>query len=127
MVHGANCTADTTEIGLRTLLDARKRLNSLKNSSGRVLIDHFYDNIAPLSDTEKRAIAEAPDFDEELKKELWLGSTEGAPKKLIELLQQPSLNIRGMASARVGAQASECDSIDCDREHRYAAGKGHGS
>jgi acetylornithine deacetylase/succinyl-diaminopimelate desuccinylase-like protein len=81
-------------------------LNSLKNSSDRVLIDHFYDNIEPLSNTEKRAIAEAPDFDEELKKELWLGSTDGAPKKLIELLQQPSLNIRGMASARVGAQAS---------------------
>src|SRR5580700_7713304 len=83
-----------------------KVLNSLKNDSGRVLIDHFYDHIAPLSETEKRAIAEAPDFDEELKKELWLGSTEGAPKKLMELLQQPSLNIRGMASARVGAQAS---------------------
>jgi acetylornithine deacetylase/succinyl-diaminopimelate desuccinylase-like protein len=83
-----------------------KVLNSLKDDSGRVLIDHFYDNITPLSDTEKRAIAEAPDFDAELKKELWLGSTEGAPKKLIELLQQPSLNIRGMASARVGAQAS---------------------
>jgi acetylornithine deacetylase/succinyl-diaminopimelate desuccinylase-like protein len=83
-----------------------KLLNSLKNASDRVLIDHFYDNIEPLSATEKRAIAEAPDFDEELKKELWLGSTEGSPKKLIELLQQPSLNIRGMASARVGAQAS---------------------
>jgi acetylornithine deacetylase/succinyl-diaminopimelate desuccinylase-like protein len=83
-----------------------KLLNSLKNDSGKVLIDHYYDNIEPLSGTEKRAIAEAPDFDEELKKELWLGSTEGSPKKLIELLQQPSLNIRGMASARVGAQAS---------------------
>lgn len=83
-----------------------KLLNSLKNDAGRVLIDHYYDNIAPLSATEKRAIAEAPDFDEELKKELWLGSTEGAPKKLIELLQEPSLNIRGIASARVGAQAS---------------------
>jgi len=83
-----------------------KLLNSLKNDSGRVLIDHYYDNIEPLSATEKRAIAAAPDFDEELKKELWLGSTEGAPKKLIELLQKPSLNIRGMASARVGAQAS---------------------
>ena len=83
-----------------------KVLNSLKNDSGKVLIDHYYDNIEPLSGTEKRAIAEAPDFDEELKKELWLGSTEGSPKKLMELLQQPSLNIRGMASARVGAQAS---------------------
>jgi acetylornithine deacetylase/succinyl-diaminopimelate desuccinylase-like protein len=83
-----------------------KLLSSLKNDAGRVLIDHYYDGIAPLSETEKRATAEAPDFDEELKKELWLGSTEGSPKKLIELLQQPSLNIRGMASARVGAQAS---------------------
>jgi acetylornithine deacetylase/succinyl-diaminopimelate desuccinylase-like protein len=83
-----------------------KVLNSLKNDSGKVLIDHFYDNIEPLSATEKKAIAEAPEVDEELKKELWLGSTEGAPKKLIDLLQQPSLNIRGMASARVGAQAS---------------------
>jgi acetylornithine deacetylase/succinyl-diaminopimelate desuccinylase-like protein len=83
-----------------------KLLNSLKDDSGRVLIDHFYDNIAPLNNTEKKAIAGAPEVDEELKKELWLGSTEGAPKKLIELLQQPSLNIRGMASARVGAQAS---------------------
>ncbi len=81
-------------------------LNTLKDSSGRVLIDHFYDHISPLSDTEKRAIAEAPDVDEELKKELWLGSTEGSPKKLMELLQQPSLNIRGMASGHVGAQAS---------------------
>jgi acetylornithine deacetylase/succinyl-diaminopimelate desuccinylase-like protein len=85
---------------------ALNALNTLKNSFGRVLIDHFYDNIATLSDTEMRAIAEAPDVDEELKKELWLGSTEGSPKKLIELLQQPSLNIRGIASGHVGAQAS---------------------
>jgi acetylornithine deacetylase/succinyl-diaminopimelate desuccinylase-like protein len=83
-----------------------KLLSSMKDDSGKVLVEHFYDGIAPLSATEKRAIAEAPDFDEELKKELWLGSTEGAPKKLIELLQLPSLNIRGLASARVGAQTS---------------------
>jgi acetylornithine deacetylase/succinyl-diaminopimelate desuccinylase-like protein len=39
--------------------------------------------------------------------ELWLGSTENAPKKLIELINQPSLNVRGMASARIpGAGAS---------------------
>ena len=83
-----------------------KLLGSMKNDAGDVLIDHYYDNIAPLSATEKRAIAEAPEFDDELKKELWLGSTESSPKKLMELLQRPSLNIRGMASARVGAQAS---------------------
>jgi acetylornithine deacetylase/succinyl-diaminopimelate desuccinylase-like protein len=81
-------------------------LTSMKDDSGRVLVDRFYDGIEPLSDTEKRAIADAPDIDAELKQELWLGSTEGAPKKLIELLQLPSLNIRGMASSRTGAQAS---------------------
>jgi acetylornithine deacetylase/succinyl-diaminopimelate desuccinylase-like protein len=81
-------------------------LASMKDDNGHVLIEHFYDGIAPLSETEKRAIADAPAPDAELMKELWLGSTEGAPKKLMELLQQPSLNIRGMASSRIGAQAS---------------------
>ena len=83
-----------------------KLLSSMKDDNGRVLIEHFYDGIDPLSDTEKRAIAEAPAPDADLMKELWLGATEGAPKKLIELLQLPSLNIRGMASSRIGDQAS---------------------
>ena len=83
-----------------------KLLASMKDDNGRVLVDHFYDGIDPLSATEKRAIAESPDVDPDLMKELWLGSTEGSPKKLVELLQLPSLNIRGMASSRVGTQAS---------------------
>ena len=81
-------------------------LASMKDDDGRVLVDHFYDGIEPLSDTEKRAIAEAPDVDEQLKRELWLGRTEGGGRKLVDLLNLPSLNVRGMASARVGAQAS---------------------
>lgn len=83
-----------------------KLLSSMKDDSGSVLIEHYYDGMEPLGATEQRAVSAAPDFDQELKKELWLGSTEDAPKKLMELLQRPSLNIRGMASARVGAQAS---------------------
>ena len=35
-----------------------------------------------------------------------LGRTEGGGKKLVELLNLPSLNIRGMSAARTGAQAS---------------------
>ncbi len=81
-------------------------LTSMKDDNGRVVVDHFYDGIEPLSPTEKRAVAESPEVDPDLMRELWLGSTEGAPKKLIELLQLPSLNIRGMASSRIGAQAS---------------------
>ena len=81
-------------------------LASMKDDDGRVLVDHFYDGIEPLSETEKRAVAEAPDVDGELKREFWLGRTEGGGKTLVELLNLPSLNIRGMASSRIGRQAS---------------------
>jgi len=81
-------------------------LASMKDDDGRVLIDHFYDGIEPLSETEKRAIAEAPDVDRALMQEFWLGRTEGGGKKLVELLNYPSLNIRGMSSARTGQGAS---------------------
>ncbi|HXK02822.1 MAG TPA: M20/M25/M40 family metallo-hydrolase [Verrucomicrobiae bacterium] len=81
-------------------------LASMKDDDGKVLIDHFYDGIAPLSETEKRAVAEAPEIDRDLMRELWLGRTEGGGKKLIELINLPSLNVRGMASSRVGDKAS---------------------
>jgi acetylornithine deacetylase/succinyl-diaminopimelate desuccinylase-like protein len=81
-------------------------LASMKDDDGRVLIEHFYDGIEPLSDSEKRAVAEVPDMEPELMRDLWLGSSEGAPRKLAELITLPSLNIRGMASARVGDKAS---------------------
>ena len=51
-------------------------------------------------------MAEAPDIDGDLMKEFWLGSVDGAGKKLTELITLPSLNIRGLASSRIGAQAS---------------------
>jgi acetylornithine deacetylase/succinyl-diaminopimelate desuccinylase-like protein len=81
-------------------------LVSMKDEAGRVLVDRFYDGIEPLSDMEKRAITDAPDIDAQLMREFWLGSTEGTPKKLVELITQPSLNIRGLASSRIGAEAS---------------------
>ena len=81
-------------------------LTSMKEDNGRVRIEHFYDDVAPLSKTEQRALAEAPDIDAELMREFELGSTDSSPKKLVELITVPSLNIRGMASSRIGAQAS---------------------
>jgi acetylornithine deacetylase/succinyl-diaminopimelate desuccinylase-like protein len=81
-------------------------LASMKNAQGRILIDHFYDGITPLTALEKRAIAEAPEIDAGLMREFWLGSTEGGGAKLNELVTQPALNVRGMASSRTGNQAS---------------------
>jgi acetylornithine deacetylase/succinyl-diaminopimelate desuccinylase-like protein len=83
-----------------------KLLASMKDENGRVRIAHFYDGIVPLTAMEKRAITEGPNPDRELMREFWLGSTEGAGKSLAALINLPSLNIRGMASGHVGAEAS---------------------
>ena len=80
-------------------------LASMKDESGHVLIKGFYDGIAPLSAAERRALAEAPANDAELQNELGLARTEGDGRKLKDLINQPSLNIRGLASSAVGAEA----------------------
>jgi len=102
-------------------------LASMKDESGHVLIDHFYDGIVPLSPTEKRALAEGPNPDRELMKEFWLGSTEGSPESLAERINMPSLNIRGMASGHVGAEASNVvpASAEADIDMRLVKGMDH--
>ncbi len=80
-------------------------LASMKDDDGRVLIPGYYDGIAPLSDVETRAFAEAPDNDAMLRRELGIAWTEGQGKKLIELINLPSLNVRGFVSSSVGATA----------------------
>jgi len=70
-----------------------------------VLIPGYYDDVVPLSDLEKKALDEMPVNDADLEKELGIAKPEGNGKKLVELLQEPSLNIRGLQSAYVGDHA----------------------
>lgn len=79
-------------------------LVSMKDDTGRVTIKGFYDGIVPLTATEAQALADAPAIDSALRDELWLGWTEGGGQSLAELINQPSLNIRGLESGAVGAQ-----------------------
>jgi len=81
-------------------------LAGMKDLEGNVLIPHFYDGISPLGTLEKEAIAEAPVNDDALRQELGLGHVDGGGRKLLELLNLPSLNINGMAAANVGARAN---------------------
>jgi acetylornithine deacetylase/succinyl-diaminopimelate desuccinylase-like protein len=69
------------------------------------LIKDFYDGVEPMTETERRAAASAPDNDAALRRELGIARTEGAGKSLIELINLPSLNIRGFLSSSVGATA----------------------
>jgi acetylornithine deacetylase/succinyl-diaminopimelate desuccinylase-like protein len=81
-------------------------LAGMKDQDGNVLIPHFYDDIAPLNPLEKQAIAEAPFNDDALRQELGLGHVDGGDRKLLELLNLPTLNINGIAAANVGARAN---------------------
>jgi len=80
-------------------------LASMKDDDGRVTIDGWYADAEPLGQAELRAIAEAPKYDEELKKQLGLKRVEGGGKSLMELINIPSLNVNGFGSGDIGALA----------------------
>jgi acetylornithine deacetylase/succinyl-diaminopimelate desuccinylase-like protein len=81
-------------------------LAGMEDETGHVLVPHFYDGIAPLTPLEEQAIAEAPCNEDKLRQEFALGHTNGGGKPLVALLNEPTLNIDGMASARTGAKAN---------------------
>ncbi|HEX8557603.1 MAG TPA: M20/M25/M40 family metallo-hydrolase [Pyrinomonadaceae bacterium] len=80
-------------------------LASLKDERGRVTVKGWYDDAEPLGEAERRALADAPAYDEELKRELGINRPEGGGRPLLELINEPSLNVNGLASAETGALA----------------------
>jgi acetylornithine deacetylase/succinyl-diaminopimelate desuccinylase-like protein len=76
---------------------------SMRDENGQVLIPGFYDGIEPLSTTERQALAAAPDIDAMLMKEFMLARTEG--RGVLDVINRPSLNIRGLKSAGVGEES----------------------
>ncbi len=82
-----------------------KLLAAMKNEEGHVLIDGFYDTVVPLSEQEKQALARVPSWEDKLKEVHGFIQPEGGGRSLNEMIQLPSLNIRGMKSAWVGEQA----------------------
>ena len=82
----------------------------MRDTNARILIPHFYDDVKPLTPTEKQAIREMPPVDELLKDELGLSWTEsrsagGSPASLPEAISQPALNVRGIDAGHVGDKA----------------------
>src|SRR5258708_114049 len=86
-------------------IELARLLASMKDADGQVLIDGYYDDVTPLGNDEQQALAQMPANDAELQRELGIAKPEGGGKKLVELIQRPSLNIRGMRSAYVGNQS----------------------
>jgi acetylornithine deacetylase/succinyl-diaminopimelate desuccinylase-like protein len=87
---------------------------SLRNDDGRILVRGFYDDVVPISDAERKAIAAIPPVDSALKIELGLGGTEAGGAPLAERIMEPALNLRGFKGGAVGAAASNTISTEAE-------------
>ncbi|HUX06817.1 MAG TPA: M20/M25/M40 family metallo-hydrolase [Acidobacteriota bacterium] len=79
-------------------------LATMRDNDGRILIDGFYDHVRPLSEFERRVLDSAPDPDDELRKTWGMAQTEADNARLIDRIQLPALNIRGIRVGEIGSE-----------------------
>jgi acetylornithine deacetylase/succinyl-diaminopimelate desuccinylase-like protein len=89
-------------------------IDSMRDTEGKILIPGFYDDVVPLTGPERDALDAVPNIDDDLKRELALGRTEGEGKPLNELILMPGLNVRGIGGGHVGKQASNSISTEAE-------------
>lgn len=75
-----------------------KLLASMKDDSGRVTIENFYRDVVPLTETERRAIADTPNVEGALKKDFLVAWPERGEERLELKLNEPTLSILAMES-----------------------------
>jgi acetylornithine deacetylase/succinyl-diaminopimelate desuccinylase-like protein len=80
-------------------------ISGLRAPDGEIRIAGFYDDVRPLTESEKQAAAAMPPIEEALQRELGLAWSEGNGGRLQDLIMRPALNLRGLKSGQVGAQA----------------------
>ena len=80
-------------------------LASMKDDYGRVLIPGFYDGVR-LTEADRLTLADVGDDEAALRARIGIASPERVGANYQESLQYPSLNVRGMAAAGVGATAT---------------------
>jgi acetylornithine deacetylase/succinyl-diaminopimelate desuccinylase-like protein len=87
---------------------------SMRDEDGRIRIAHFYDDVKPISASERRAIAAVPAVDVALRRSLGLAGTEARNAPLAERIMLPALNVRGIRVGAVGAQAANVISTEAE-------------
>jgi acetylornithine deacetylase/succinyl-diaminopimelate desuccinylase-like protein len=80
-------------------------LGRMRDSNAHILIPGYYDDVRPLNDAERQALARIPDADAQLKQELAIGWTESNGASLPMAISQPALNIRGIDVGHVEGKA----------------------
>jgi acetylornithine deacetylase/succinyl-diaminopimelate desuccinylase-like protein len=87
-------------------------LAGMRDDEGRILIDGFAERVRPLSPLEREAVAGVPDAEEALGDRLALGRTERVRPRLAESITIPALNVRGLRSGAVGADATNAVPVE---------------
>lgn len=85
------------------VFNTAKLLGGLKDDTGKVTLPGFYDGIN-LSEKEKLLINNVPENLDSIKKRLGIAQHDALGKTYQEVLQYPSLNIRGIKAAWVGSK-----------------------
>jgi acetylornithine deacetylase/succinyl-diaminopimelate desuccinylase-like protein len=80
-------------------------LASMKEDDGRVAVEGFYDGFVALSAEERAMLDAVPEDRTEMLRTFGVAEPEHAFPRLQDALQYPTLNIRGLSSAHVGAGA----------------------
>ncbi len=78
---------------------------SMKDDNGRVLVKSYYDGVS-LSSSEHASLTAVGDDEAALRKRIGIARADQVGENYQEALQYPSLNVRGMAAAGVGAKAA---------------------
>jgi acetylornithine deacetylase/succinyl-diaminopimelate desuccinylase-like protein len=80
-------------------------LASMKDDDGKILVKAWNAGIAPLTKEEQAMVAGVPEDTSAMLRAFGVSAPEGAFPRLQDALQYPTLNVRGMSSAFVGAGA----------------------
>ena len=80
-------------------------LASMKDDRGNILVSGFHDDLVPLTKEEQDLIAAVPNEDARLLKVFGVAKPERDDLSLQMAFQRPTLNIRGMQSSFIGADA----------------------
>lgn len=96
-LHSGNYGNFVTDPGMALA----KLIASMKDANNNVTIKGFYDDVVPLTATERRAIDEMPNIDQKLLEEFGLARQEHPDSRLELQHNRPTLSILGLESGNV--------------------------
>ena len=90
---------------------AAQFIAQMRGPDGAILIPGFADDARPLTAAERAAIARLPKVEKGLQREFGIGGSESAEGLTLSTMR-PALNIRGLRSGQVGAEAAKAIPVD---------------